>query len=77
MPGLPFGPVPASPWLPLAEANAMSRAKLKSDVFLTARWRHLAMLSYPVDPAVLEPFLPPQLEIIACAKVAVLPLPRL
>jgi uncharacterized protein YqjF (DUF2071 family) len=27
-------------------------------VFLTAEWRHLAMLNYTVDPAVLKPFVP-------------------
>ncbi len=26
--------------------------------FLTAEWRHLAMLNYPIDPAALEPFVP-------------------
>ena len=32
-------------------------------VFMRAEWRHLAMLSFEVDPDVLEPFLPPQLEL--------------
>jgi len=27
-------------------------------VFLTAEWRHLAILNYVVDPAVLKPLLP-------------------
>lgn len=26
--------------------------------FLTARWRHLAMLNWPVEPALLQPFVP-------------------
>jgi len=26
--------------------------------FLTAEWRHLVMLNYPVDPSILEPFVP-------------------
>jgi hypothetical protein len=29
-----------------------------SKVFLTAEWRHLAMLNYRIDPAVLAPFVP-------------------
>jgi hypothetical protein len=32
-------------------------------VFLTAEWRNLAMLNYEVDPHVLEPYLPRQLEL--------------
>jgi uncharacterized protein len=32
-------------------------------VFLTAEWRKLAMANYPVDPASLEPFLPPRTEL--------------
>ncbi len=31
--------------------------------FLTAQWRHFAMLNYEVDPAVLEPYLPRGLEL--------------
>jgi uncharacterized protein YqjF (DUF2071 family) len=46
-----------------SEANSMSNPALSPGVFLTARWRHLAMLSYPIDPAALESFLPPQLEL--------------
>lgn len=30
----------------------------KQPVFLTTEWRHLAMLNYEIDPAVLEPYLP-------------------
>ncbi|HXG46145.1 MAG TPA: DUF2071 domain-containing protein [Methylomirabilota bacterium] len=29
------------------------------ETFLTAEWRHLAMLHYPIDRAVLEPLVPP------------------
>jgi uncharacterized protein YqjF (DUF2071 family) len=36
---------------------------MKPDIFLRARWRHLAVLNYEIEPAVLEPFLPPGLEI--------------
>jgi uncharacterized protein YqjF (DUF2071 family) len=32
-------------------------------VFLTAEWRHLAMLSYAIDPDVLIPYLPPELDL--------------
>jgi uncharacterized protein YqjF (DUF2071 family) len=31
--------------------------------FLTAEWRHLAMLNYEVDPAILSPWLPPGTEL--------------
>ena len=30
----------------------------KSDVFLSAEWRHLVMLNYEVDPSILKPFVP-------------------
>jgi uncharacterized protein YqjF (DUF2071 family) len=30
--------------------------------FLTARWRHLAMLNYEADPALVRPFVPPGTE---------------
>ena len=30
----------------------------KQPVFLSTRWRHLAMLNYEIDPALLEPYLP-------------------
>jgi uncharacterized protein YqjF (DUF2071 family) len=31
--------------------------------FLTAEWRHLAMLNYDVDPAILQPFVPHGVEL--------------
>lgn len=31
--------------------------------FLTAQWRHLAMLNYAVDPAILAPYVPPGTEL--------------
>lgn len=31
--------------------------------FLTAEWRHLAMLNYAIDPGVLRPLLPPDVEL--------------
>jgi hypothetical protein len=31
---------------------------MKSDVFLSAEWRHLAMLNYEIDSAVLNPLVP-------------------
>ena len=31
--------------------------------FLTARWVHLVMLNYEVDPAVLQPFVPAGVEL--------------
>ena len=33
--------------------------------FLTARWQHLAMLNYEIDPAVLQPFVPVGTELDA------------
>jgi uncharacterized protein YqjF (DUF2071 family) len=32
-------------------------------VFLTAEWRHLAMLNYDIEPSVLAPFVPPGTEL--------------
>jgi uncharacterized protein YqjF (DUF2071 family) len=32
-------------------------------VFLTAEWRHLAMLNYLVDPSILAPLVPPGTEL--------------
>ncbi len=32
-------------------------------IFLTAEWRHLAMLSFAVDPEILEPFVPRGVEL--------------
>lgn len=34
-----------------------------TSVFLRAEWRHLAMLSFEIDPQILEPFVPPPLEL--------------
>ena len=31
--------------------------------FLTAEWRHLAMVNYEVDPAILRPFVPAGTEL--------------
>lgn len=31
--------------------------------FLTAQWRHLAMLNYAIDPALLAPYVPPGTEL--------------
>ena len=36
---------------------------MKAKVFLTAEWRHLAMLNYVVDPTVLKRFVPPRMEL--------------
>jgi uncharacterized protein len=42
----------------------MFRAAARSPrVFLTAQWRHFAMLNFEVDPAILEPYLPRGLEL--------------
>ena len=35
----------------------------KRPIFLTTEWRHLAMLNYEIDPAVLEPYLPKGTEL--------------
>jgi uncharacterized protein YqjF (DUF2071 family) len=35
----------------------------KTSVFMTASWRHLAMLNFPIDGRVLEPFLPAGTEL--------------
>ena len=40
----------------------MSRGS-KRPIFLTTEWRHLAMLNYEIDPAVLEPYLPTGTEL--------------
>ena len=40
----------------------MSRGT-KRPIFLTTEWRHLAMLNYEIDPAVLEPYLPAGTEL--------------
>ena len=36
---------------------------MKPRIFLTAEWRHLVLLNYEVDPAVLEPYVPQGLEL--------------
>ena len=36
---------------------------MKARTFLTAEWRHLAMLNYAVDPSVLKRFVPPGTEL--------------
>jgi uncharacterized protein YqjF (DUF2071 family) len=36
---------------------------MKERAFLTAEWRHLAMLNYRVDASVLNPFVPPGVEL--------------
>ncbi len=36
---------------------------MKASAFLTAEWRHLAMLNYAVDPSVLKRFVPPGTEL--------------
>ena len=44
--------------------SAMFRAAARSPrAFLTAQWRHFAMLNYEIDPAILEPYLPRGLEL--------------
>jgi uncharacterized protein len=35
----------------------------KERVFLTAEWRYLAMLNYELDPALLDPYVPPGTEL--------------
>lgn len=32
-------------------------------MFLSARWQHLAMINYQVDPSILQPYLPPYTEL--------------
>src|SRR5258708_27224969 len=32
-------------------------------IFLTAEWRHLVMLNYPVEPTLIEALVPPGLEL--------------
>ena len=35
----------------------------QANVFLSARWHYLAMLNYPVEPAILRPYVPPGTEL--------------
>src|SRR4030095_306783 len=32
-------------------------------VFLSARWENLIIISYKIDPSLLEPYMPPDLEV--------------
>jgi uncharacterized protein YqjF (DUF2071 family) len=36
---------------------------MKQKVFLSATWEYLAMMNYVVDPAILQPYLPPHTEL--------------
>jgi uncharacterized protein YqjF (DUF2071 family) len=36
---------------------------MSQKIFLSAHWQYLAMLNYEVDPAVLQPYLPPYTEL--------------
>ena len=36
---------------------------MRPGVFLTAQWRHLVLLNYPIEPELLERYLPPGLEL--------------
>jgi uncharacterized protein len=47
----------------MAAATLRSMNPSPASVFLTAEWRHLAMLNYPVDPALLAPFTPAGTEL--------------
>lgn len=42
---------------------ALPATQTKTGVFLTAGWHHLAMLNFPVDPVVLQPYLPLGVEL--------------
>ena len=42
---------------------------MKSGTFLIAEWRHLAMLNYELDAAVLKPHVPPGTELDSCEGV--------
>ena len=37
---------------------SMPQTDLQGATFLTAEWRHLAMINYAIDPAVLAPCVP-------------------
>jgi len=41
----------------------MNKRNRKPGIFLTAQWRHLAVLNYAIEPQVLEPHLPAGLEL--------------
>jgi uncharacterized protein YqjF (DUF2071 family) len=42
----------------------------KQGIFLTAEWRHLVMLNYPIEPALLEPLAPRRLELDEFGSIA-------
>lgn len=42
---------------------------MRARPFLTARWEHLAILSWGVDESLLRPHLPPGLELDCCAQL--------
>src|SRR5690606_19906832 len=42
----------------LSQRTAKRTSERMSTPFLAAQWRHLAMLNYEIDPAVLQPFVP-------------------
>lgn len=44
--------------LTLMRRKSTPSSHTKQPIFLTTEWRHLAMLNYEIDPAVLEPYLP-------------------
>src|ERR1041385_4617067 len=50
------------PWTARAEAEASG---VSGRPFLTARWRHLLLLNYEVDPGLLEPLVPSGTELDA------------
>ena len=45
------------------ERPAEARAEPSGRVFLTAQWRHLAILNWEVEPDLLAPLVPPGLEL--------------
>jgi uncharacterized protein len=50
---------PSAPAPPAGSARPATRQLAKKGVFLSARWHALVMLNYEIDPAVLEPLVPP------------------
>ncbi|MCS6845158.1 MAG: DUF2071 domain-containing protein [Caldilineales bacterium] len=46
-----------------ASAGSFAAVAHPQPAFLTASWRYLLMLNYPVDPAALRPFTPPGVEL--------------
>ena len=47
----------------MSKDKSQSSHESKQPIFLTTKWRHLAMLNYEIDPAVLEPYLPAGTEL--------------